>query len=349
MTEPLRIGVLGLVHDHVWDVLPTLRGRDDAVLVAAADPHAELRKRLTDEYGCPAHADYDAVLNADGLDAVYVYTDNRTGAELVERAAGRGLHVMIEKPLAATRDGAERALAAAEKAGVRLMVNWPFQWWPQLQYAMTIAREGHIGEVWQVKYRAAHEGPREMGCSEYFSEWLYDRDRNGGGAFIDYCCYGAMLARQILGMPESVTGFAGRLVKRDLSVDDNGIVVMQYPHATAIAEGSWSQIGKLTAYVPTIYGTRGTLMVEPRIGGRLWLATEVHPDGVSLDVPAPPTEHANPTAHFVHAVRTGAPFLPLCDPAASRDAQAILAAGYESAASGRAVPMSSTAKPGAKR
>jgi predicted dehydrogenase len=126
---------------------------------------------------------------------------------------------------------------------------------------------------------------------------------------------------------------------------------MQYPRATAIAEASWTQIGSLTAYTPVIYGSRGTLMVEPRVGGRLWLASEVHPDGVSLDVPTPPAEHADPNAHFAHAVRTGAPLLPLCDAAASRDVQAILSAAYESAETGRAVRLSpgASGKQGAKQ
>ena len=53
----------------------------------------------------------------------------------------------------------------------------------------------------------------------------------------------------------------GRLVKEYVLVDDNAVIVMQWPRAIAIAEASWSQIGHLTSYVTAIYGTEGTLLI----------------------------------------------------------------------------------------
>jgi predicted dehydrogenase len=236
--------------------------------------------------------------------------------------------------MAADLAGAERMVAAARAANVRLLVNWPFVWWPQMQHALRLAREGAIGDVWQVRYRAAHAGPRELGCSEFFCEWLYDPKRNGrGGAFMDYCCYGAVLARTVLGMPGQVTAVAQRLVKQDIAVEDNGLLVMTYPHAIAVSEGSWTQIGKLSAYMTVIYGTTGTLMLEPRIGGRLLLATDQQPDGAPVEVPELPVHLRNATAHFVHCIRTGEASLPLCDPNICRDTQAILEYGINAAES----------------
>ena len=78
-----------------------------------------------------------------------------------------------------------------------------------MQHALDLAQSGEIGEVWQVRYRAAHQGPKEMGASEYFCDWLYDPNRNGGGALMDYCCYGAVLSRVLLGRPHSVTAVTG--------------------------------------------------------------------------------------------------------------------------------------------
>ena len=69
-----------------------------------------------------------------------------------------------------------------------------------------MAQAGEIGQLWQVKYRAAHQGPVELGCSRQFCEWLYDEELNGAGALMDYCCYGAVLAEVLLGKPDQVTG-----------------------------------------------------------------------------------------------------------------------------------------------
>ena len=329
--SPLRLAVLGLTHDHVWSNLAELRRVKGARLVAAADPHAPLRTRAKREFACATYADARVLLERERPDAVLIFSDNAAHVPLTELAAAHGAHVFVEKPLAADLRGAERMLAAVKRAKVRLMVNWPVAWWPQLQHAVALAKSGEIGDVWQVKYRAAHAGPREMGCSRHFSEWLYDARRNGGGAFIDYCCYGAMLARAMLGRPTRVTGVAERLLKRDLRTEDNGLLAMHYPHALALAEASWTQIGHLTSYFTFIYGTTGTLLVEPGDTGRLLRATAKEPDGKAVKVPRPAAHLRSASAHFIHGLKTGAPFHLLCDPTIGRDTQEILEAGIRSA------------------
>lgn len=339
MSDRISVGVLGLTHDHVWDNLPHLAQNAEAELAAAADPNAPLRDRVREEYGGRTYQDPEEMLDREALDAVYVYADNASGAEWARQALTRGLHVMIEKPLAAHLRGAETVVQAARESGRRVMVNWPFAWWPQLQTACEMASAGEIGTVWQVKYRAAHAGPEKTGCSSYFCDWLFDAERNGAGALMDYCCYGAALARALLGVPERVTGVAGRLCKTDLEVDDNAALMMQYPRALSISEASWTQIDKVTAYRPMIYGTGGTLVVEPRPGGRLWKATPEHPEGVEVDVPAPPPHRRDSAAHFVQVINSGDDLLPLCDLEACRDVQEMLEAGLRSAREGRAVAL----------
>jgi predicted dehydrogenase len=337
--QPIRIAVLGLTHDHVWYNLRELKSLRDATLVAAADPNQPLRDRVAREFKCATYAGCEELLDRERVDAVYLYGDNATGAELTRRAAARGLHVMVEKPMAASLAGADGMLAAARNADVRLMVAWPFTWWPPLQAALAMAQRGDLGRVWQVKYRAAHAGPREMGCSKYFSDWLYNPDLNGAGALVDYCCYGALLARLLMGVPARVTATAGRFVKEDILVDDNAVILMTYAHGLAVAEASWTQVGHLSSYVVWIYGTTGTLMVEPGERGRLLLATAKQPDGAPVRVPRPPAHLRNASAQFVHCLRTGHEFHPLGNDRICRDAQEILQAGQLSVRQGSAVAL----------
>jgi len=331
MSDAIRIGVLGLHHDHIWDNLKDLAPLANGQLVAAADPNAPLREQVRREYGCEIFEDYGQLLEQAAVDAVYVYASNREGAELAARAAEAGKHVMVEKPMAADMAGAQAMLEAAEGNGVRLMINWPFAWWSQLQHAIRIAQSGEIGRLWQVKYRAAHQGPVEMGCTEYFSNWLFDEHLNGGGALMDYCCYGSVLARVLLGQPASVLGMEDNLVKKDLPVEDNAMLVLRYPDALATSEASWTQIGKLSSYQTIIYGTAGTLLVEPREGARLLQATNEQEAGFEVTVPEAAPEMKSASAHFLWAIESGGPLHPLCDPVNCRDAQAILETGRRAA------------------
>jgi predicted dehydrogenase len=328
-----RFGIIGLSHDHVWDILPALAANENSDLIAATSLSPPLLERAKKDYGVAAYTDSAEMAASEKLDAVLIYGNNRAGAEEGVQALERGWHVLIEKPLAADLAGANDLLKAANTSGHRLMVNWPIAWWPQINHALEMAQAGEIGDIWQIRYRAAHQGPKEMGASEYFCDWLYDPNRNGGGALIDYCCYGAILSCVLLGRPQSVTAVAGNLVKTDLDAEDNAVLLMQYPQAITIAEASWTQIDKLTSYHTQIYGTKGTLLAEPG-EGRLILATTKHPEGREIEIPERPSHMRDPIAHFLHGIETDQSFQELCRPRHCRDAQEILQAGSESVALG---------------
>jgi len=328
-----RIITLGLHHDHVWSNLEELAETGRAELVGAADTDAELLEKYRRQFPGETVACYDELLSRDGLSAAYIFGSNRLSEDLTVKACEQGLHCLVEKPMAATLAGASRMLAAAKANGVRLMINWPFTWWPQLRHGIVMAHAGELGQVWQVRYRAAHQGPVELGCSRQFCEWLYDAEANGAGALMDYCCYGAVLADVLLGRPESVTGLRLRTgLKPDLRLEDNAILILKYAHALATTEASWTQIGHLTSYSATIYGSRGTVHIEPGHDGRILHATTEQPDGVALPVPPQPAHLRNASVHFLAAIENpDMEIHPLCDAEHGYNAQWILEQGIRSA------------------
>jgi predicted dehydrogenase len=331
-----RIGILGLTHDHVWNHVVDLERSENAVLTAAADPNRPLLDRISDRSGCRTYTSYLEMLDGEALDAVYVFSDNATSVTLTEMATGRGLHVMVEKPMAATLTQAERMLRVAKAAGVMLMVNWPFAWWRTLQCAMRLARRGDIGELFQVRYRAAHAGPKVVGCSAYFCDWLYDPRKNGAGALMDYCCYGAVLSRYLLGQPSHVLGVALRLGGQEIAVDDNAMLLLTYDRALGVAEASWTQIDTLTSYTTILYGSKGTVVAQK---DSVWVATSDQPSGQQVDVSQEAGEAASATDLFLSHIASGQPLSGLCSAEVSRDAQEILEAGLISAQTGAQVSL----------
>ncbi len=330
-TEPIRLGVAGLHHDHVWRLLEAAAAHPGFEIVAASDPYPRLRERFAAEYRLPVHERYDPVLGDPALDAFLICADNRTSAELAVAASALGKHVLVEKPMAADLDGARRMLETSRSHGTVLMINWPYAWWPALRHGLRLAREGTLGRIWHVRYRGCHRGPENVGCSPEFTGWLFDPARNGGGALMDYCCYGANLAGLLLEHPQSVTGFTATVTRRDFPVEDNATLIVRYPEAMATLEASWSETGHLTAYRTVIQGTEGTFLIEPHGGGRLIHATDESPEGVLIEVPELDPEDSEPMAHFHAAVRHGAALHPLCAPETGFQAQRILEAGARAA------------------
>jgi predicted dehydrogenase len=351
----LNVGVLGLSHDHVWGNLSALATGELGRVAAAAEPDAELRAKLRGLHGgVEIHESFDALLERRDLDAVLIFSDNRTSAELGVRALDRQLPVMIEKPMAADLDGAESMLFAARKRGVPLMVNWPTVWRPALRYGLTLAAEGVVGDPIQVSHRGGHAGPREFGCSPQFSEWLYDPKRNGGGTLVDYCGYGALLCRLVLGQPTGVIAVTLPPRKPDLTAEDNAVVVLSYPRALGLLEASWTQIGGEPAFAMIVYGDRGTLLVHQprmthegeRVGpGRVQLMTPGGGNRTLEPSPLADDERDGPT-YFLSRIRAGLEVTGPCAAGIGRDVQEVIAAALQASATGRRVrlPLSGDAR-----
>src|SRR2546430_16639331 len=103
MADLLHVAVVGLVHDHIWGTLDHLQEDGRAVLVAAADDNEPLRRRVVEEYGARnAYADVADLLDRETVDAIVCGSENNRHGELAEAAAARGVHIIVEKPMAST-------------------------------------------------------------------------------------------------------------------------------------------------------------------------------------------------------------------------------------------------------
>jgi predicted dehydrogenase len=340
----LRLGFVSAAHLHARNLIPQALACPEATVVGLAEADPELRQYYASEH--PALAVYETaeeLYDRGRPEAIITCADNRAAADVVVDAASRGVHVMKEKPMAADLELAERMATNAARASVRLMINWPTNWQPAIHHAKKLVEEGAIGQVWQVHNRSGHGGPpldhaARGPVARVGWGWLIDRERNGGGAFVDFCSYGAVLSRWIMGQPSRVVALGGRYSKDFFTVEDNAILVLGYPKGHSVCEGTWTQPAAPVPSPLTIYGTEGTVAVtgpsEVTIGTRnpsdMWRAN----GPTALTSPALPAHFASGPAYFVHQLLTEQPFEGIVSPAIARDAQEILEAGIESMTSG---------------
>jgi predicted dehydrogenase len=329
-----RVGVAALVHDHVWGELRHWNSLESVELVAVGDVNAHLVERAQKDYNIASgYSSWQEMLEAEGdsLDIVQIASENSVHADIVEACAARKLHVITEKPMAATLAQAERMVQAASEAGIVLLVNWPTAWMPAWQEMERRILSGDIGDLRYFKYRSAHNGPKEIGCAPEFYTWLYDGELNGAGALMDYCCYGAAMCARFLGQPQRVTGLRGVLVKDYPLPDDNAIIAMQFAHAMGVCEASWTQVtGYITAN-PQAYGSEGAMALQD---GKLLLR---RPKGGVETIDPPPTQapRRNGPEYLLHCIETGEAVEGVCAMDVSRLAQEILEAGLRSSDTGQ--------------
>jgi predicted dehydrogenase len=142
----VRLGVVGL--GWFGDVLADAAraaGLADVVACFARSP--DTRATFARAHACREAESYEALLGAADVDAVMLATPHSTHADMIERAAGAGKHVFVEKPLALTAADAQRAVAATTAAGVVLQVGHNRRRQPANRSIATMIEQGTLGTV----------------------------------------------------------------------------------------------------------------------------------------------------------------------------------------------------------
>ncbi len=332
--EP-TIAVVGLVHSHVWGHLGRMIKGGPARLVGIAESNPELvaeAKKLGAADGL-FFDDYRKLIEQAKPSIVWAFVENNRRLEIVQACAPRKIHVMFEKPLAAGFRDAVAIQKLARTHGIQVMTNYQMAWWPSSHAALAQAESGVIGKPWRVRGIVGHGGPGSTGArSKHFFDWLTDPIKNGGGALIDFGCYNAVWSLLYLGRPEKVYAHANQLRPETFpKVEDNSTMILSYRNGVGLFEGSWDLPRSFQDV--EIFGLNGSLylrgnQVELRKGRDA--AVEVKLDPLS-------PENAEPIAHMVHAVRTGAPLTRQVSLDLNVDVVEILEAAKQSIRQGRAI------------
>src|SRR5882672_1428437 len=262
-----RLAVVGLDHDHVWSLLKDIANEPSAELVAIAetDPALVSRAQKTVPASVKFYGDYVAMLDEAKPEAVIVATSNDRHLEILRQCAKRHIHYSVEKPMATNAADAREMEELANQAGIKLMVNYWNAWVAPSHELFHRVRDGQVGSAQKIIVQYGHAGPKEIGVSEYFANWLYDPVKNGGGAIMDFGCYGAEWALWLKGRPRSVQAIAQKLkVSQHNQVDDDATILLEYPDATVIVEASWDwphSMGQVQVFGPkgSLLATRNTL------------------------------------------------------------------------------------------
>src|SRR5262245_28057010 len=123
MEKVLRVGIAGLQTDHVWKMGDGFAALPNARIVAISEPRfPELGEQAAAHWQVDAvYDDYEEMMAKAPIDAVLLATDNVTKPEVVEAAGRYRKHVVADKPMAASLEGADRMMNAAREAGIQLM------------------------------------------------------------------------------------------------------------------------------------------------------------------------------------------------------------------------------------
>ena len=263
--KPLRVGIVGLTHDHVNGILGRA-DQGDIQIVGIVETNRDLALRYSKKHGFSMSLVYNnmaEMVAACKPEAVCAFGSIFEHLGVVEFCAPKGIHVMVEKPLAVNLEHAKKMEELAKKFHIQLLTNYETTWYPSNQQTHELLKKGVLGDARKIVVHDGHRGPKKIGTSADFFNWLTDPIQNGGGAIIDFGCYGTNLSTWLMDgkKPNSVTAITQQLqTENNPKVDDESVIILKYDHSNSIIQGSWDwPIGRKDL---ELYGLTGAIFAD---------------------------------------------------------------------------------------
>lgn len=317
----IKIGVAGLGRIGWGFHAKGLVRHPDYELVAVTDVEAERRAQAESELGCKSFERFEEMIDKAGLEAVVIATPTHLHRGMALQAFARGLHVLLEKPMALNRDEGVDIVKAATSAGRKLTVYQPHRLAPYFQHLREIVASGKIGRVYSVRSGMFNYARR--------NDWQ-SLLKFGGGMLSNYGAHGV---DQILGL----VGFEVKRVFCDLQrvatlgdAEDVAKIVFETRQGV-MGEVEISMASALNPYKLLVWGTHGGIMFKggmssgnfevrwfdpaqlpPKdLNERLASANRQYPsDDIAFTeelIPPDPAKGIDLFADFAESIRTGRP------------------------------------------
>ena len=350
-----KIAGLSFDHMHMGDLLRQVHDHPHAEIVGIADDNpenAESIKLSCDLLSIPSDRvfhDYAECLEKTRPDIVILCPSTGRHAEFVERVASHGVHVLVEKPFAASLADADRMIAAMKGTGKQLAINWPLAWYPSHVTSKRLIDEGLIGEIREVHYYDGNRGPthhlmdkisvsEEEAMRKIHTTWWYKKAQ-GGGSLLDYLGYGVTLGTWFHNgrVPEDVTTTVW--ARPGIEVDEHSVTVCRYDCGLSKYETRWGTFTDPWVNQPQpktgfhLVGSKGTISSYD-YAPSVRVQTFERPEGYDQAVDTLPLNMSAPILHFIDVLENGTPLhgpltLPICRTGQRIVDAAVLSAGLQ--------------------
>ena len=283
-------------HMHMGDLLREVHDHPNAMIAGVCDADPARMKDAVANFAIPPErvfSDIERCIRETRPDLAILCPATARHAEVVERVAGLGVDILLEKPFAASLADADRMLEAIAKSRTRLAVNWPLRWYPSHITAKRLIDEGVIGKVMEVHFYDGNRGPLyhradkvevsdEEARREKPTSWWYKK-ASGGGSLLDYLGYGATLGTWFMNgeAPIEVTSAVDQ--PEGLEVDEHSITICRYKSGLSRMETRWGTFTDPWVTQPqpkcgfVIVGSDGTISSYD-YEGHIGLQTRAHPE-----------------------------------------------------------------------
>lgn len=348
-TKKWKIAGINFDHDHMGDNLRMALNHPGAEIVGICHEDARKMQRAVANFSIPpdrVFTDYRLCLERTKPDIVLLCPATARHAEWVLKVAPFGVHVLLEKPFAASLSDADLMIGAMRESGRLFAINWPLAWYPPHVTAKRLIDEGAIGEVTEVHFYDGNRGPlfhtadkveltEEEREREKPSSWFYKK-ATGGGSLLDYLGYGVTLGTWYHGgrAPIEVATIVDE--PSGLEVDEHSITVARYSCGLSRFETRWGTQSDPWTHQPqpkcgfVIVGKTGSISSYD-FEKTVRVQTPPEPAGREIPVDSLEPPRQNPVQYLIHCLESGEPVRGPLSPEICRIGQRIVDTAVASA------------------
>lgn len=240
---PSRVGLIGC--GKVGQIhAAALRGIAEAELAAVCDVSADRAQAFAERYKARAYTDVDSMLRESKVEAVVIGTPHPLHAAPAIRAAEAGVHVLVEKPLAANLADCDAMLAATKRAGVLLGAISQRRFYEPVCRMKDAIDAGKIGRpALAVFTMYSWREPSYYQSDPWRGKW----DTEGGGVLVNQSPHQLDLLRWFMGPIAEVSGYWANINHPNVDVDDTAVAILRFQN------GGLGAIVTSVAQKPGIY------------------------------------------------------------------------------------------------
>jgi predicted dehydrogenase len=229
----IRIGIVGCGSITEFRHAPEYAANPNCKIVAYFDPNRSRAEKMAALYGGKVVSKFEDITQNPKIDAISDCSPNEMHQIITTDALAHGKHVLCEKPMATTIEGAGQMLAASQKSGKKLMIAHNQRLADAHMKAREILAGGDLGRVLTFRTTFGHRGPEYWSENKSKATWFFDKQRSVFGVAgdlgihkIDLMCY--LLKDEIA----EVSAFVGTLDKKladgsPIPVNDNMIGLLK--------------------------------------------------------------------------------------------------------------------------
>jgi predicted dehydrogenase len=265
----LSVGIIGLQHLHPRSYMPLFNAVEETRVVAVAEPDPSLRDPFAQDFGLRGYGSFEEMIEKESLDLTAIFLPHVGCPPVAVACAEKGLHLIIEKPIAADCQGAKEIVAAADKAGVKLTTPYTWRYHPVAREMKRLIDQGLLGRIVGCEGRCA--AGRVQRYIDGHAGWMLEKSRSGGGPMYNLGVHWIDLFRWLLGDEVQEVQAKNVKINTEFDIEDNSFALLTFRSGAVLALDISYTVPASYPYGRDLHlglrGTRGVLSWSPSFEG----------------------------------------------------------------------------------